>query len=220
MAASITLPQLYERIASLPSGGALTNDSKLDKGFIYSLIHSARAYVVSQRWIAESKVPYVYYQRFEPDYRKLAQEDSCLTKFYDFPQVIQLDQRASGVGYVGTINGVPMSFREVTSRQAFASMQNDRVMKMGRVPYVLLEGNSLEVYYKDKIKEFAIEAIFADPTLVPTYNVDYDAYPVDIADVSKMEAYITAIEYKTIINTLIDRISNSRDEASQPIPNR
>jgi len=216
----LTLPQLYDRIASLPEGGYLTVDSKLDPGYIYSLIHSARAFVIAGRWMKENNIPPIYYQRYEPDFRKLAQEDSCFIRFNNFPSIIQLDGRSTGMGYVGVINGQPATFREVDSRATMASYMTDRVMGIKRKPIVLVGNGFLEVYYRDKIKEFAIEAIFSDPTSVPSFNVDYDDYPIDMADISKIEAYITQVDYAVSSRTAVDRVSNSRDEAALPTPRK
>lgn len=215
----MTLPEIYERIGALPNGGYLTSDSRFDRGQIYSLVHSARAVVVADRWAKERKIPPIYYQTYFPAYNKLAQEDSCYIKFYDCPSIISLDGTATGVGYVGTINGVPTHFREVSSRAAFSSMQKDRIMKAGRKAYILFGHNGeLEAYYKDAIKEFQIEIIASDPTQVPGYNIDIDTYPLDVADLPKIEQYLLQSDLALSYKTPIDRVNDGRDVTVAPFP--
>ena len=215
----MTLPQIYERIGALPNGLYLTSDTRFDRGQIYSLVHSARAFVVNERWKSDKKIPAIYYLTYLPSYNKLAQEQSCYVKFFDCPDIISLDGRATGVGYVGTINGVPCNFREVSSRASFAAMQSDRTMKAGRKAYVLFGHNGeLEVYYQDAITEFQIDLIASDPTKVPGYNIELDSYPIDISDIPKIEMYLMQGTMSLSYRTPIDRINDGRDITVPPLP--
>jgi hypothetical protein len=213
----MTLPQIYERIGSLPSGGYLTVDSRFDTGYIYSLVHSARAFIVNERWKAFGKIPPIYYQSFTPDFRKAAQNDSgCYTQFFDIPAIIALDGRATGLGFVGNINGCPISFREVSSLQAFSAMQQDRLMKAGRKAYVLTNPDNIQIWYKDKIKDMTMSAVFSDPTKVPSYNINLDDYPMDVSDISKMEQYLMQGSMGLIYKTPMDRIADGKDTTVAP----
>lgn len=219
----MTLPQIYERIGSLPDGGYLVIDSRFDPGYIYSLCHTARAVIASERWKVDKDIPYTYYQTFIPEYSVLAQSntDGCFISFYGLPQIIALDGRATGMGFVGTINGKPCTFREVTSRATFASMQTDRVMKAGREPYILLlPGGEFQVWYQDAITELKIDAVFADPTKLPDYNVDIDDYPIDQGDVGIVERLLMQGSMRFAASTPIDRINDSRDTTVAPFPNK
>ncbi len=212
----MTLPEIYERIGSLPSGGYLTIDSRFDKGYIYSLIHSARSIIVMERFKANMSIPPVYYQPYTPTFEKVAQDsDKCCTIFYGVPTIIGGDGRTSGLGYVGTINGKPKIFKEVGSRAELAAMFTDRTMRNLTRPYVLIGGESIEVYSNETIKNFSIEAIFKDPTQLPTYDIPTSEYPMDIADIAKMETYLMQGAMGASIKTIADRIANSRDD-TQP----
>jgi hypothetical protein len=214
----MTLPELYERVSSLPSAGYLTVDTRFNQGYMYSLIHSARAAVLMERWQKFGKIPPIYYQPFEPEYSVLAQEvGACYVKFYDVPDIIALDGRATGLGFVGA-NDELCQFREVSNRSAFASMMNNRIMKKGRKPYVLMLGNGeMEIYYKDNIENLRLEAVFSDPTTVPSYNVNTDSYPMDVADMARMEQFLMnggslSLSYRTPM----DRINDQRDTTVNP----
>lgn len=215
----MTLPELYERIGSLPSGGYLTVDTRFDRGYIYTLIHTARAVIVSERWKMNGMIPAVYYQPYKPEYVILSQDaDGCYSKFYNVPDIINLDGRATGLGYVGA-NGQLCQFREVNNRAVLASMMNNRIIRKMRKPIVLvLGGGEMEVYSTDSIEDFRMEAIFADPTKVPTYNVDFDQYPIDASDISKIELYILQGSMSMTTRTPMDRINEQRDTTIQPQP--
>lgn len=215
----MTLPEIYERVASLPSGGYITVDTRFNKQYMYSMIHSARAFIIGERWKQFGKIPPIYYQPFTPQFEVLSQDaDSCYTKFYNVPDIIALDGRATGLGFVGG-DGTLCQFREVSSRSAFASMQNHRTMKKGRKAYVLmLGGGEMEVYFRDSIENITLNAIFSDPTQVDTYNVDFDAYPMDISDIPKMETYLMQGSMGLVYKTPIDRVNDQRDTTIAPQP--
>jgi hypothetical protein len=213
----MTLPEIVERVSSGPTGGYITIDSRLDNGYMTNLIHSARAFIVCERWKQFGMIPPVYYQKYEPDYSKLAQDDEgCYTVFYGTPQIIALDGRASGIGYVGAINDIKCQFREVSTLGELASFQNDRIMKTGRKAYILNGQGTLTVWYKTKIKQFMMEIIAADPTKLPSYNVDFDDYPMDISDIPKMESYMLQGSFGLVYKTPIDRINDGRDITVPP----
>lgn len=214
---SLTLPQLIERVSSLPSGGYITSDSRLDPGYMTSLINSARAFIVCERWKQYGKIPPIYYQKFVPVYDKQSQDEgACYTKFYNVPDIVALDGRSSGLGYVGA-NGELVQFREVSSRAALASMMNQRIIAKKRRPMVLIGGDgSIEIYFRDAVKVPQMEAIFSDPTEVPLYNVDYNSYPMDISDIPKMETYLMQGAFQLIYKTPINRVNDGLDVTVPP----
>ena len=213
----MTLPEIYERVSALPLGGYITIDNRMDKGFMYSLIHSARAIVVGQRYVEEGIVPSVYFQAFKPDYIEAAQTSTSYARYSGFPAVISIGSKRDGMGYVGSVC-LNVPFRQVQDRATFASMQQDRVMKAGRKAYVLVGNGYLEVYYKNKIKEVLIEGVFMDPTKVPNYNIEKDDYPMDIGDIGRMEMVLMQGDLNMIAKSVTDRVKNDRDDAVQPYP--
>ena len=216
---SYTRAKLRERISALPTGGYITVDSRLDPGHMDYLINSARAFIVCERWKQYGEIPPVYYQPLELTYDRAAQDDdACYTIFNNVPSIISLDGRASGIGFVGNINCMKRQFREVTTLGQMASYQSDRIMKAGRKAYVLYRNGTIMVWYKDKIKEFTMDIIAANPSEVPSFNVEHDLYPIDTSDIPKMETYLMQGSMGLIYRTLIDRVNDQRDVTVPPQP--
>lgn len=215
---SLTFPELIEQCKSLPSGGYITKDSRLKPGQMASIINGGRAYVVRERWKQYGKVPPIYYQKFYPQYDKLAQdEDSCYAKFYGVPNIIALDGRATGLGYIGSSNSLNL-FREVSSKAAMASMLNQRVIGMKRKGLALIGGSGeIDIYWNTKIKLPELQAVFSDPRQVPLYNYDFDPYPMDIGDIPMMEQFLmNGGPLRYMAATPIDRINDGRDTTAPP----
>jgi len=215
----MTISEIYERIGSLPNAGYLTSDTRLDKGYIYSLIHSARASVVSQRWAMMGFIPPAYYQSFKPEYVILSQDEgACYSKFYNVPQIMALDGRATGLGYVGA-DGTICQFREVNNRAQLASMMNNRIIRKMRKPIVLvLGGGEMEVYSNDPIENMKIEAVFSDPTTVSSFNINLDDYPIDLGDIAKIEQILLQGTMNMIARGVMDRVNEQRDTSVPPQP--
>lgn len=212
----MTFPEIYERIGSLASGGYLTEDSRYDKGFIFGLVNSARAIIVNERWQRDSAIPSIYRMWYETEYDPSAQNaDNCNTIFYNTPQIIALDNRASGVSYVGTVDGLPMIFREVANRATFAAQQNDRIMRSMKNARVLFNYDTIECFYKNRIKRIGMEIIPRDPRQIPTYDIERSQYPMDEGDLAKMDTYLMQGSMNATVKTIADRIANSKDN-TQP----
>ena len=212
----MTFPELYERIGSLASGGYLTEDSRYDKGYIFSLVNSGRAVIVNERWKADMSIPPIYYLPYETNYDPQAQPaDGCYTIFYNTPDIITLDGRATGVSYVGTVDGTPKLFREVSSRAEFAAQQNDRIMRSPNNVRVLFGNGKIECYYKNRIKHIGIEIIARDPRQIPTYDIERSQYPMDEGDLARLDTYLMQGSMNATVKTIADRIANSKDN-TQP----
>lgn len=208
----MTFPEIYERIGSLASGGYLTEDSRYDKGYIYSLVNSARAVIALERWKADLVLPPSYFQDYEPEFVSQAQElEQCCSIFVDCPEIIALNSLGSGLSYVGTVDGIPKRFAEVVSESDLAMILHDRVTKIPLVPYVLRGAGVIKIYYKNTIKQFKMTAAFKDPRQIPTYNIDLSPYPIDVGDLAKVETYIQQGSMNATVKTIADRIANSKD---------
>lgn len=170
------------------------------------------------RWKTEGSIPREYYQKITPTYNKLAQEDSCYTSFYGLPQFAALDGRITGIGYVGTVTGIPFTFREVGTRAQFASMQKDKVMKVGRGKvYVLPDGSGgLEIYANPPVVSCRIDVVAANPLDVVTFNPDKDPYPVAEDDYGKIAQYLTTGSLSLPYRTPYDLVNNGKDNSQSP----
>lgn len=216
----MTVRQIIEWMGSIPNGGYLTNESRLDSGFMTELINSGRVAVLNQRWRADRDIPRSYYLEVTPTYNKLAQEDACCVTYYDLPAMVALDGLSTGMGYVGTIDGMPCQFREVGSLAEFASMQLVKTMKVdGRNTYVLPDGQGgIRVYSSTAVKSFMMEIIPANPIDVPTFNIDIDRYPMAIDDLSLVANYLTSGGLSLAYRTPIDKVADGNDAAAPMLP--
>ena len=207
-----TLPQIYERIGSLASGGYLTEDSRYDKGYIYSLVDSARIVIAAERWKADMAIPPSYYQEYEPEFIKQAQNsDLCCSVFYDCPEIAAINNQTSGLGYVGTVDGKPTRFAEVASEAELSMILQDRITKIPLTPYVLRSAGVIRVFYKSVIKQFKMTGIFVNPREIPTFDIDKSPYPIDDGDLAKMDTYLMQGSMNATVKTIADRIANSKD---------
>ena len=215
----MTARQIYDWVGSLPSAGSLSVDSRLDFGFVMQTFGASRSLVVMDRWLKDGSIPREYYQTITPTYNKLSQGDVCYNTFYGIPDLIALDGMGTGMGYVGTVNGIPCTFREVGTRAEFASQQHDRIMKAGRVAYILLNGSGeCEIYYKDSIRDFRMDAILSNPMSLSTFNIEADKYPVAEDDLTKIANYMMSGGLSMPYKTPLDRINDGRDGVVQPLP--
>lgn len=208
----MTFPEIYERIGSLASGGYLTDDTRYDKGYIYSLVNSARSIIALERWKADLAIPPSYFQDYEPQYVTQSQESGmCCSIFYDCPELVAYNSLGSGLSYVGTVDGTPKRFAEVVSESDLAMILHSRIGKIPLVPYVLRGAGVIKIYYKDKIKQFKMTGVFQDPRQIPTYDIDLSPYPIDVGDISRVETYIQQGSMNATVKTIADRIANKKD---------
>lgn len=212
----MTFNEIYERIGSLASGGYLTEDSRYDKGFLFSLVNSARAVIASERFKADMAIPPSYYQEYEPEFIKQAQQSGlCCSIFYDCPEIIGINNLSSGLGYVGTVDGKPARFAEVVSEADMAMILQDRITRIPLTPYVLRSAGNIRVYWKSTVKYLKMTGIFADPRQIPTYDIELSQYPIDEGDLARVDTYLMQGSMNATVKTIADRIANSKDN-TQP----
>lgn len=213
----MTAREVYEWMGSLPSGGYLTIESRLSFDFMMQTFNKGRSVVLMDRWLKDRSIPREYYQTITPTYNRLVQEDNCYVSYYGLPDFVALDGLATGIGYVGTVNGIPCTFREVGTRAEFAAMQKDRVMKIGRGKvYILPDGHGgLEVYADDVIKSFRMDVIASNPLKVAGFNMDSDTYPVAEDDYGKIATYLTTGSLSLPYKTPYDLVNTGKDNSQQ-----
>lgn len=214
----MTAKEVYNWMGSLPSGGYLTIESRLSFDFTMQTFNKGRAVVLMDRWLKDRSIPREYYQTITPTYNKLAQEDGCYISFFGLPQYVALDGLSTGIGYVGSVNGIPQTFREVGTRAEFASMQKDKVMKIGRGKvYVLPDGHcGLEIYASPPVVTFSMDIVAANPLEVVTFNPDKDPYPVAEDDYGKIATYLTTGSLSLPYRTPYDLVNNGKDNSQSP----
>lgn len=207
----MTLPEVYELIAALPNGGFLSDESRLDRPFIYQKIHEGRATAIQNWYLRHKNIHNSWYFPLNLSLDKSQQIDGCYYHF-ELPQIIAMDSRHSGMGYIGTIK-FNQGFRVTLGRAKFASQQADRFMKVrDTVTDVLVENDFLEIYGKMPQK-FRVEAIWSDPTKLSSYNIEKDQYPIDFNLIGGIQSYILQRDVVLITRTKSDTIQNKKDDS-------
>ena len=218
----MTLPEYYDTICALPDGGYLNPDTRFDKGYMYNLIHAARATVIRMDYIKNKKPRPIWYQSYTPPYSRDFQDGQLLCVKFQLPDVIALSGAENGYGYVGTIQ-CNKAYRIWTSRADFAAACTDRLMNpsSGRTVNVLFEGSNYGEIYGPALMDIPrFVAIYSDPTKVPTYNILKDQYPFEESNIKDMCNVITRTDMTVITKSFVDRVQQGRIDNAQPIPQR
>lgn len=199
------LPKIADSIKRQAQGGISTEESKFSIAYLYQVIHEARATIIKTSFSKEQKIQSVWTQSYEPDYDPLIQDENpCSVKFL-IPAPMNLDNKNQGFLYVGEVNG-NCAYRMVISRAELSTYNNHRITKtkditLGGSIRGLYSDGILELYGDLNLKKVRIDGIWLNPTLLPTYNMDLDYYPIDDSNLSLLKTYIlqntTGIEAKT-----------------------
>jgi hypothetical protein len=201
------LPELAERIANLPSG-FLTDESRLDRPYLYSLIHTAAAQAKQISFQRTKRIESSWMFPYFPEFNEAAQIGDCYYKF-KLPQIVPLDGRQTGLGYIGSIDCNTL-YRTVENRAKFAAMQMHRIMK-NRRNTVLIENGSIEIY--GSAKEARIDGCWFDVTTLPNFNINKDDYPISANLIPEIERLILQIDLATIMKSRQDYKQNKMDDS-------
>jgi len=200
----MTLLEITEEIIRTDSGGGvITDENKLDSDFIQSLVHEYRGKAIWDSWQRTKRINSLWTQQFIPEFEEALQESSDFTKFA-CPPVISLDDKRDGFLYIGTVDG-DFSFRKVTSRADLANKNRHRFTK--KRPKALYSDGFLEIH--GNIEEVRVDGIFANPTDIPTYNAEFDNYPISDDILVLMKALLFQTQTSIIDRKPADVISDS-----------
>lgn len=212
----MTLPAIAERISNLPSGGYLTENSKFDRHYLYSLIDSAAATVKRVEYNTTKKIHQSWYFPLNITVDISQQVNSGCYFKYEIPQIIALDARHMGLGFVGTIIA-NQGFRVTVGRAAFASQQADRYMKVrSSVTDILIDNGFIEMYGK-LARKVLMSACWASVMDLPNYNLEKDHYPIEESQITAIEKVITQTELLIITKSFADRMANMNRTDDAPI---
>ena len=220
----MTLPEIADSIIREAQGGVRTSESKFSTAYLYELIHQTRAAVLKATFSGdknhkrESRIQAVWTQQYVPEYSADLQDIDATEKQcvkFEVPPVIALDATTDGLLYIGALNG-NCAYRKVNSRAELAMYNNHQVTNKtddatGGYVTVLYSDNILEVYKNSKIWEIRIDAIFENPTLLPTYNIKKDAYPVDAKTLAELKILILQTITEREAGTTSDPIQDNAD---------
>lgn len=194
-----TLPRIADSIKRMAQGGTSTEESKFTLPYLYQVIHEARSNVIKAVFTAERKIQSVWTQSYEPDFDPLIQDQNpCCVKFA-IPAPIALDKKTQGFLYVGEIGG-NCAYRIVRSRAELANGNQHRVTKtkditLGGIIRGLYSDGILELYGNLNLKKIRVDGVWLNPTLLPTYNLEQDFYPVSDLELAQIKQVI----YQSVI---------------------
>lgn len=192
-----TLPKIKDGVIKMVQGGVSISDSKLSAGHIYQLIHEARAAAIKTLFEKERRIQSTWTQDYYGEYEKELQDDTeCSVKF-SIPAPLALNNKADGILYVGSVNGL-CAYRKVVSRAELSNLNRHRITKVkdisvgGNIKYLYTEG-IIELYGDKNIKNIKTNLIAANPTLLPTYNIEESPYPIDNYSLGLVKQGVAAI---------------------------
>ncbi len=212
----MTLPQIRESVIRIVSAALKTDEDRYEPDYIDAIVHQYRAEAIWQIWQKERRVNANWTQQFISEYSSDLQEDDCFVRFA-CPPLIALGKKADGAVYVGSADG-HVTYRKVTSRAELANNDLHRFTKTNnRTIKVLWSDGYWEAHGDPLIKELRTDGIFANPTDIPTYNIEHDQYPIDDNTLVLMKKLIVLSELVPMASAEPDRISDSTDKKQQPI---
>lgn len=191
-----TLPKIADAIRKMVQGGVSVSDSKLSNEHIYQLIHEAREVALKAIFSKERRIQSVWTQQYFPDFQQELQDEDCCIKF-SIPSTISLDNKTDGLMYAGHIKG-NCAYRKAASRAELSNRNKHRISKQkdvstGGVVRCLYSDGLLELYGDKNIKSMRVDAIFSKPSLLPTYNIDVDIYPIDGNSLALVKQQVSGI---------------------------
>lgn len=186
----MTLPQIADQIIKEVQGGVRTIESKFSYEYIYSLIHTYRANVIRQQYSKAKRIHPLWTQQYLPEFSKDLQDDICMVKFQVPPSII-MNEQVNGYLYIGEVNG-SCAYNQLNSRAELSTYNQHRVTK--EAVRIIYSDGILEVYGNTEIKQLRIDAVFANPTDVPTYNIELDQYPIDNESLNQAKELIVKTE--------------------------
>lgn len=203
-----TLPNIADSIIRQVQGGIRTDETKFSIPYLYSVIHEARASVIKALFTQERRIQSSWTQIVIPDFNADLQDNDCCVKF-EVPATIALDKKTDGLLYVGEINK-NCAFRKVISRAELSTINKHRTSKA--IKFLYSEG-TLEIYSNPLLKEVMVDGIFANPTLIPTYNIALSEYPIDDMLLNQLKISVMQI-LGVEAQTGEDKINNMSDNSN------
>lgn len=204
------IDELVDRLQRLPEGGIMTSENRFDYEYCVSVWNTYRAFFIQETYAKNKRINPICYQKYHPTYEKDFQDNNgCYVKFF-CPNVISLDDKSDGLRYVGTDpvkTGMSNGFKRVQSRSWLSTYNNHSVTNVNnsRAVYYLLDGQmqTMELYGNGTFIKVPplIEGLFADPTVIPTWNKDYDPYPIDDDSVPEIEEMIYTAHTRIVEGT-------------------
>lgn len=207
----MTIVEIYERVVSPTDGGFVDSGNRFDKKAVYSMINTAAAQVKREEFLRTKRIHSSWMLPFYPQFNESSQISTCYWSF-KLPQIIALDSRQTGIGYIGSID-CNNPYRLVENRSKFATMQKHRMMK-NRGNTVMLANGFLELY--GDAKEIAIDGLWFSPELLPNFNIEQSQYPIEASLVPRIKALIQEADLNLALKTKQDLKQDFIDQGGLP----
>lgn len=196
------IPYFIDSVIIGVQGGIRTTESKFSPENILDNFWECRAVQIGSVYRKSGRINPVWTQQYIPDFNKDLQDEKDIIKF-EIPAVVQLDEQALGIMYIGSIDCLNQ-YRVFRSRAEYASFRKHRVQRESTVPVVVYSDSIVEVHNTSLSKiALRMDSVFYNPTLLPTYNYEESEIPLDGENIG--------IVRQMVINTLLGK------EASTPI---
>lgn len=210
---------IVERLSRLPSGGVINDKNRFDFGYLSSVLDTFRAKVIvmqynGDRLIAKNgRINPQCLQKYWPVYEKDLQQSGF--RSFRCPEIINIDSLSDGFRYIGSIDG-SCNFRRVKSRADLSMFNQNKIMNVnsGRFQAALYDGSNqiIEVYGNSMLKELLVEAVFAQPLSIPTFNKDFDQYPLNDDLIPLLEDLVSK---QTLLEASMPLVSDPKNVTNQ-----
>lgn len=170
-----------------------TVGTKFNTANLYDIVNNIKGTVQVMQFKKYGKVNSAWTQQFTALKEDDLQESKKFIRFELPTPAVNLGSDNSGIVYSGSADGC-QNFALVQTRGELNTFLNHRVTK--KKPIILYSDAFLEVWNQPLIKELLIDYVPTNPLLLPTYNVDYDDYPLDAEGI----AILKALVYESITN--------------------
>lgn len=205
--------EVRENIVRAVSAALNTDENRYEPDYIDDIANQYRAAAIREIWGESSRINSIWTQQYIAKYSADLQDDDNFVRFA-CPSAISIDNFRDGFFYVGSVDG-NTAYRKVISRASFANANIHRITKINnRIVKALWSDGYWEIYGAPLIKELRVDGIFPKPTDIPSFNPDYDPYPIDDNTLVLMKALIKE-EMGVMAATPPDRISDSTDKITQ-----
>lgn len=216
-----TLRQITDRLIRAVNAGVNTDDSRWSPRYIESLIPSLRESAIKMEYngtrdrAGNKRVEYANLQSHTFQIDEEIQPEGVDYVIFDIPRPISISKGVDGIVYVGQ-DSDSVSFTKLHNRSEVATYKQRGFLRDGRniaviyeIPYVLAFGNPM-------LKELTLQFVAADPTAVPSFNIETSQYPVTDSQIELMVDLLKK-ELTPAMNRPADEISDGTDTTTRAV---
>ena len=212
----IKLADIVDEIKKDLGSGVSTDESRFDDLYIESKVHSARAVLIGNYMIKQGRfINDTWVQTIDTDF--IERDKDCGTVYFTCPSPISVSAHEDGFVYVGHANGIKPFIR--SRKNGYTTLTMHSVFQKSQQVFwdwKQLEQNKAQliIYNNPKLEYIQVRGMFNQPTDVPGFRKDTDAYPVD-ASLKKDIVEMVSIDLLKKIRVTPDYISDSQDKPSR-----